>query len=438
MKISIFGLGYVGSVLSACLANQGHKVIGVDTNPLKINSINNGESPIVEPDLKEFIAKAVAAGSLRATHNVYEAITSTDLSFICVGTPSKKNNSLDLQYIEAICKDIGHSLKEKTKHHILVFRSTIFPGTLENVALPLLEKYSDKRDGIDFSIGISPEFLKEGSAIYDYHNPPINVLGTKHQCVRDVISEINNLSTDMPTLFLDIKETEMLKYINNVWHALKVGFANEIGNVCKALGLDSHRIMDVFCKDTKLNISPYYLKPGFAFGGSCLPKDLRAFIYESQNLDLNLPIINSILPSNKLQIESLIERIAEDGNKRVGVLGISFKANTDDLRESPMIELVERLIGKGYELTLFDHNIVESRLYGTNREYLLNHIPHISELMVSSIEELLSRVQTVIIGTNSVEFSHVVEMASPEHKIIDLVRICSPLPEIPNYSGVCW
>ncbi|WP_058533910.1 nucleotide sugar dehydrogenase [Legionella saoudiensis] len=438
MKISIFGLGYVGSVLSACLANQGHKVIGVDTNPLKINSINNGESPIVEPDLKEFIAKAVAAGSLRATHNVYEAITSTDLSFICVGTPSKKNNSLDLQYIEAICKDIGHSLKEKTKHHILVFRSTIFPGTLENVALPLLEKYSDKRDGIDFSIGISPEFLKEGSAIYDYHNPPINVLGTKHQCVRDVISEINNLSTDMPTLFLDIKETEMLKYINNVWHALKVGFANEIGNVCKALGLDSHRIMDVFCKDTKLNISSYYLKPGFAFGGSCLPKDLRAFIYESQNLDLNLPIINSILPSNRLQIESLIERIAEDVNKRIGVLGISFKANTDDLRESPMIELVERLIGKGYELTLFDHNIVESRLYGTNREYLLNHIPHISELMVSSIEELLSRVQTVIIGTNSAEFSHVADMASPEHKIIDLVRICSPLPEIPNYSGICW
>lgn len=438
MRIGVFGLGYVGSVSAACLANQGHHVIGVDSMQSKIDLINNGEAPIVEPNLKELIANARANGTLKATLDIADAMMNTDISLICVGTPSKKTNGLDLQYIEHICKDIGLILKEKEDHHILVFRSTLFPGTMEKVVIPILEKYSDKKSGKDFSIGVNPEFMKEGSAIYDYHNPPINVLGTTHQCVFEVINEINTQSTQMPTLVMDLKEAEMLKYVNNIWHALKVGFANEIGNVCKSLEIDSHHIMDIFCKDTKLNISPYYLKPGFAFGGSCLPKDLRAFLYESKNMNLSLPIISSVLPSNQLQIDRAFDLVVSHRNKRVGILGFGFKANTDDLRESPVVELIERLIGKGYELTLFDKNVLQSRLCGANRDYILNHIPHISQLMVNSVDELLARSQTIIIGNNAEEFVEVLDCIREDQVVIDLVRICNPLIKSKQYEGICW
>jgi GDP-mannose 6-dehydrogenase len=279
MKISIFGLGYVGSVSAACLANKGNYVIGVDSNRIKTDLINAGKSVIVEPELKELTARVVYDGYLRATHDVGDAILNSSISFICVGTPSKKNDSLDLQYVQRICEDIGRILKEKDDNHIIVFRSTMFPGSIRNVVIPTLEKYSDKCEGKDFHVCINPEFMKEGSAIYDYYNPPKNVVGSSSQYVKDILSSLNEFCTNMPTIFLNIEEAEILKYADNIWHALKVGYANEIGNVCKKLGIDSHRVMDVFCKDTKLNLSPYYLKPGFAFGGSCLPKDLRAFLY---------------------------------------------------------------------------------------------------------------------------------------------------------------
>lgn len=438
MNISVFGLGYVGSVSAACLASKGHHVIGVDSNKNKVDMINAGKALIVEPELKELTARVVMNGHLRATQNVSDAILNSNLSFICVGTPSKKNNGLDLQYIKRVCEDIGHILKEKNGHHIIACRSTMFPGSIRKVVIPILEHYSDKREGTDFSVCINPEFMKEGSAIYDYYNPPKNVVGTSDQRIRDVLSQLNEQCTNMPTIFLDIEEAEMLKYANNIWHALKVGYANEIGNVCKLLDIDSHRVMDVFCKDTTLNLSPYYLKPGFAFGGSCLPKDLRAFLFESQSLNLNLPIIGAVLPSNRSQIDMALNLIMEQENKRIGILGFSFKANTDDLRESPIVELIERLIGKGYELTLFDKNIVEANINGANQDYILNHIPHLSQLMVNSIDELLERAQTIVIGNGASEFDRVLDDARDDQIIVDLVRIRKTLPESKQYNGLCW
>lgn len=438
MKISIFGLGYVGSVSAACLASKDNYVIGVDSNQTKVDMINAGKALIIEPGLKELTANVVNNGYLRATVDVNDAILNSNISFICVGTPSKKNDGLDLQYVNRVCIDIGRILKEKNEYHILVFRSTMFPGSIQNVVIPTLEYYSDKTEGKDFSVCINPEFMKEGTAIFDYYNPPKNVVGTTDLRVRDVMSELNQLCTNMPTLFLSIEEAEMLKYADNIWHALKVGFANEIGIVCNSLNIDSHKVMDVFCKDTKLNISPHYLKPGFAFGGSCLPKDLRAFLYESHHLNVNLPIISSVLPSNKSQIDRAINLVIEQKNKRIGVLGFCFKANTDDLRESPIVELIERLIGKGYELTLFDKNVSEAKIHGANRDYILNHIPHLSELMVDSIQEVVDSSDTIIIGNKAPEFESVLDIITPDQIVVDLVRIRKELPKTKQYIGICW
>ena len=438
MNISIFGLGYVGSVSAACLAHQGYNVIGIDSNPMKVDMINAGKAVIVEPELSELTAQVVAKGNLRATHDIFDAVLNSELSFVCVGTPSKKDNGLDLQYIERFCEDIGCVLRDKNDYHILAFRSTMLPGSIRNVVIPIIEKCSGKKEGEAFSVCINPEFMKEGTAIHDFHFPPLSVVGTSDQRVRDALSQINTVCTNMPTIFLDIDEAELLKYINNIWHALKVGFGNEIGNVCKSLNIDSHLVMDVFCQDTKLNISSHYLKPGFAFGGSCLPKDLRAFLHKSQKLNLNLPIIGSVLASNRSHIDTTLNLIIEQGNKRIGVLGFCFKANTDDLRESPIVELIERLIGKGYQLTLFDKNVSESKLHGANRDYLLNHIPHISDLMVDSIEELLARSQTIIIGNNAPEFESVLDNITHDQVIIDLVRIRENVPKSEQYLGICW
>lgn len=438
MRISIFGLGYVGSVSAVCLANKGYKVIGVDSNQVKVDMMNDGKASIIEPELKELTASAIARGDLRATTNANDAIVNTDLSFICVGTPSQKNNSLDLKYIKMVCEDIGRALKEKDTFHIIACRSTMFPGSIRNVVIPTLEKFSGKKEGKDFSTCINPEFMMEATAIYDYYNPPKNVVGTNDQRVRDVLSEINQTCTNMPTIFLEIEEAEIVKYADNIWHALKVGFANEIGNVCKSLTIDSHKVMDVFCQDTKLNLSSYYLKPGFAFGGSCLPKDVRAFLHASENLNVKLPIIGSVLTSNKLQIDNALNMVIEQGNKHIGILGFSFKANTDDLRESPMVELIERLLGKGYELTLYDKNVSEAKLHGANRDYIMNHIPHISQLMVNSIEELLTKSQTIIIGNKAQEFEQVLDTIRDDQIILDLVRIRKTPPQSKQYIGICW
>ncbi|HXF80994.1 MAG TPA: UDP-glucose/GDP-mannose dehydrogenase family protein, partial [Usitatibacter sp.] len=402
MKISVMGLGYVGAVAAGCLAKEGHEVIGVDPQQAKIDLINAGKTPIIEKDIGEIIAQQVAAGRLVATADVRAAVLATDLSLVCVGTPSLGNGHIDLKYIRRVCEQIGEALKEHPGHTV-VMRSTLLPGSMKDVVIPSLEAASGLKAGEDFGLAINPEFLREGTAVYDYFHPPKTVIGEVGLGAGDVLEKLYG-HLPGPMIRTDYETAEMVKYADNTWHALKVGFANEVGNICKAVGVDSHKLMDIFCQDTKLNLSPYYLKPGFAFGGSCLPKDVRALSYKAKLLDVKVPIIDAILPSNDEQIERGIRAVTAKGSKKVGILGFSFKAGTDDLRESPMVELVERLIGKGYDLRVYDSNVRIAAIHGANRDYILNHIPHISRLMVATIDEVLGHAETIVIGNSSPEF----------------------------------
>jgi GDP-mannose 6-dehydrogenase len=346
----------VGAVSAGCLANDGHEVVGVDPVSTKVDLINRGQSPIVEKDVGEIIAATVHAGRLRATSDPIEAVRDTQLSFVCVGTPSQPNGNLDLRYIRRICEQIGEGLKNKEAYHTVVIRSTILPGTMRKIVIPTLEEFSGKKATVDFGVCNNPEFLREGSAVKDFRCPPMTVIGEVDQASGNALASLYK-HIEAPLIRTDLESAEMVKYVNNSWHALKIGFANEIGNVCKSLGIDAHEVMKVFCQDRKLNISPAYLLPGFAFGGSCLPKDLRALSYQAKTHDLSLPILTSILPSNEMQIARGLQFIVERGHTRVGILGFSFKAATDDLRESPLIEVIERLIGKGYDLRIYDKNV---------------------------------------------------------------------------------
>jgi GDP-mannose 6-dehydrogenase len=339
MKISIFGLGYVGAVSAGCLAQDGHTVIGVDPYQPKIDLINAGRTPVIEKDTGEIIAKAVAEGRLRATRDVGEAIRGSEVSLICVGTPSQLNGNLDLKYVRAVCEEMGLALKAKDAFHVVVARSTMLPGSMRTVVIPTLEEYSGKRAGVDFGVCNNPEFLRESTAVYDYYHPPKTIIGETDARAGDLLARLYD-ALDTPLVRTTVETAEMVKYADNVWHALKVGFANEIGNISKALGINGHEVMDIFCKDTKLNLSPYYMKPGFAFGGSCLPKDVRALTYKARSMDLNTPILNAIMPSNQVQIDKGVSMIMAKGNRKIGVLGFSFKAGTDDLRESPLVEVI--------------------------------------------------------------------------------------------------
>jgi GDP-mannose 6-dehydrogenase len=437
MKISIFGLGYVGAVSAGCLAQAGHTVVGVDPAQVKVDLINGGKTPIIEKDIGELIAEAVRAGRLSATTGVDEAIEGSEVSWICVGTPSELNGSLDLRYVRRVCQQIGAALKKKKDFHVVVARSTMLPGSMRNVVISTLEQSSGKKAGVDFGVCINPEFLREGTAVYDFYHPPKTVIGEMDKNSGDLLQSIY-AELSAPLIRTDIETAELVKYTDNVWHALKVGFANEIGNIAKQLGLDGHKVMDIFCQDTKLNLSPYYMKPGFAFGGSCLPKDVRALTYKARSVDLDLPILNAILPSNERQIERGVRMVIEKDNRKVGILGISFKAETDDLRESPLVELVERLLGKGYELRIYDRNVRLASLVGANRDYILNHIPHISKLMVESMDEVLTFGETLVIGNRSEEFRSVPERLRPGQVVVDLVRVSQRRSDIPTYDGICW
>ncbi|MFA6216031.1 MAG: nucleotide sugar dehydrogenase [Candidatus Omnitrophota bacterium] len=437
MKISIFGIGYVGAVSAACLAEDGHTVLGVDPAKGKVDAINQGCSPIIEKDIGELISKNVKAGRLIATTNTEEVIAKTDISFVCVGTPSQLNGNLDLKHIRKVCEEIGKAIKNKSNRHVVVIRSTCLPGTMRNLVIPALEEASGKTVGKDFGVCSNPEFLREGTAVYDYYNPPKIVIGEIDKESGDLIALIYE-KLKAPLIRSQVEVAEMIKYVDNVWHGLKVGFANEIGNICKELDIDSHTVMNIFCQDTKLNISPYYMKPGFAFGGSCLPKDLRALTYKARSLDLNLPILNSILISNELQVDRGLNMVMAKGKKKIGVLGFSFKAGTDDLRESPVVELIERLIGKGYEVKIYDNNVKLSSLIGANRDFILNTIPHISRLMVDSISDIINHAETIIIGNSASEFKNILELVKPEQNIIDLVRICENKGKNREYDGICW
>src|SRR5262245_24786127 len=422
MKLSVFGIGYVGCVSAACFAKAGHQVIGVDVNPTKADILNSGKSPIVEEGIADLIDEVVKAGRLRATTDSAEAIANSDVSLVCVGTPSNPNGSLDLRYVKRVCEEIGAALWTKKERHIVVIRSTMLPGTIETVVIPALESYSRKQAGQDFGVCINPEFLREGSSIRDFYAPPFTLIGADDDqsgsVVRSLYAEI-----DAPVFVTALKTAEMVKYVCNCFHALKVSFANEVGNICKELSIDSHEVMNVFCQDTKLNLSPYYLKPGFAFGGSCLPKDLRAINYKAKELDVEVPVLSSILPSNKQQIDRAIEMVIKTGKKQVGILGFSFKAGTDDLRESPMVALIETLIGKGIQLSIYDRDVALARLVGANKDYIERQIPHISQLMRATIDEVIDSAEVLVIGNRSAEFQRVDTQRRKDQIIIDLVRL---------------
>ena len=438
MNVSVFGLGYVGSVSAASFAADGHTVIGVDVNPDKVASLNEGRSPIVERGLDELIRDGAANGSLRATTSTPDAVQSTDLSLLCVGTPSRRNGSLDLSYLERVCEQIGSALRNKHAYHVVVVRSTVLPGTAHDVVIPALERASGKQYGSGFGVAVNPEFLREGTAIHDFRNPPLTLIG--HNYASDAQpTEALYAKVGAPIVNTSIRTAEMIKYASNTWHALKVTFANEIGNLCKRVGIDSHEVMDIFCRDEKLNLSSYYMKPGFAFGGSCLPKDVRALQYRAKEVDLELPVIQSILGSNRLQIEHALEQVMESGRKRIGLLGFSFKAGTDDLRESPIVILAEALLGKGYELRIYDKNVSIARLVGANKEYINTQIPHLSSLLCETIDEVLDNSDVIVVGNAAPEFSDAMKKTKPEQVIVDLVRVKADRAEIPGqYQGICW
>jgi GDP-mannose 6-dehydrogenase len=437
MRVSVFGLGYVGAVSCACMADSGHEVIGVDKHAAKVDLINRGASPIVEAGLPEIISNVSAAGRLRATMATTEAVQQSQISLICVGTPSAANGSLKLDFVRKVCEEIGTAIRELNRYHVVVVRSTILPGTMRSVVIPTLEQASDKRADVDFGVCFNPEFLREGTAVNDYYHPPKTVVGESDPRAGELLLQLYE-KLSAPVFRTSLETAEMVKYVDNTWHALKVGFANEIGSICKALAVDSFEVMDIFCRDTKLNISPYYLRPGNAFGGSCLPKDVRALNYRARTLDVETPILASILPSNEAHVRRGMELVTREGRKRVGVLGFSFKAGTDDLRESPVVEMIERLIGKGFDLRVYDANVNLARLTGANRDYLLDHIPHIAQLMRESLAEVLEHAEIVLIGNAAPEFAAVPGMLRKEQRLVDLVRIRSSLEQTDRYSGICW
>jgi GDP-mannose 6-dehydrogenase len=436
VKISVFGLGYVGTVSAACLASEGHEVIGVDPQPLKVALINSGKSPIIERDIGPIIERQVACGRLTATSDAALAVRQADLYLVCVGTPSRANGDIELQYVRHVCEQIGSALRTHQEAPVIVIRSTLLPGTMRGVVIPTLEAQSGKRAGVEFGVCINPEFLREGTAVHDYHHPPKTVIGELNRASGDLLASLYS-RTAGPIIRTDIETAEMVKYADNAWHALKVGFANEIGNFCKSMNIDAHRAMDIFCQDTKLNLSSYYLKPGFAFGGSCLPKDLRALIYKGRTLDLELPLLSSVLRSNQLQLEKGIRMVLDKGHRRVGVLGISFKAGTDDLRESPVVDLIEHLLGKGCELKVYDRNVHLAALIGANRDFIINRIPHIAALLVPDMTQVVQFADTLVIGNGDPEFQEALANVRPDQAVVDLVRIggaCSG----EKYDGICW
>ena len=438
MKVSVFGLGYVGCVSAGSFAGDGHHVVGVDVNPDKVATINAGCSPIVEPGLEELLGRCASEGRLRATTDTADAINNSDVSLLCVGTPSRKNGSLDLSYLEKVCEEVGHALRAKDGYHVVVVRSTVLPGTTHEVVIPALERTSGKTYGDGFGVSVNTEFLREGTALKDFRKPPLTLVGHNHAADASGTIALYQ-SIDAPLISTSIRVAEMMKYTSNTWHALKVVFANEIGNLCKKLDVDSHEVMDIFCRDEKLNLSPYYLKPGFAFGGSCLPKDVRALQYRAKEVDVELPLISQILPSNKAQIQQALDQVLETGKKKVGLLGFSFKAGTDDLRESPIVILAEALLGKGVSLKIYDKNVSMAKLVGANKDYIVKQIPHLSSLLCNTIDEVIEGSDVIVVGNQAPEFAQAVMACRADQIVIDLVRlpIYGSLMKA-DYRGICW
>jgi len=438
MKISLFGLGYVGCVTAACLAKAGHEVWGVDVNPDKVEMINAGKSPIIEKGLGEMILENKGRGGLQATSNPLEAVLNTEVSLVCVGTPSNGNGSLDLKTVKAVATQIGEALRGKSSYHCVVFRSTVLPGTVRNVLIPILSQVSQRKVHRDFDVCFNPEFLREGSAIFDFYHAPFTVIGCATSRGSDVVAGLyEGVVASVEKTSYEV--AEMLKYTCNSFHALKVTFANEIGSLCKSLGIDSHEVMKLFSRDKKLNISTAYLKPGFAFGGSCLSKDLRALLYKAKELDVASPVLTSVLESNHLHIQRVIDRILGTKQKRVGILGLSFKAGTDDLRDSPTVVLVETLIGKGCQIKIYDSEVSLAKIFGANRAFIEQEIPHISTLLCPTVDEVLRESDVIVVSKPQKQFKEALEPYMGKKSIFDLVRIISNRSGVPdNYDGICW
>jgi GDP-mannose 6-dehydrogenase len=438
MRITVFGLGYVGAVSAGCLARRGHQVIGVDVNPLKVASINDGQAPVLEPGLPEAIAEATASGRLRATHDAAEAVRSTDISLLCVGTPSGAQGSIDLAALERVCRDIGPGLASSERRHTVVVRSTVLPGTTEDVVIPALERASGLKAGRDFGVAMNPEYLREGSGVADFDSPEKTVIGQLDEASGEAVARIYGDYADR-IFRVPIRVAEAAKYVDNAFHALKVGFANEVGALSLEFGIDSHELMEIFKSDRKLNISEAYLTPGFCFGGSCLPKDLRALVHRAKGAHVEVPILESVLRSNDAHFRRTYDLLTANGRRRIGLFGLAFKPGTDELRESPFVELAERLIGKGYDLRIYDPSIHLPSLTGTNREYIEEHLPHLKQLLAETAGEVVEHAETCIVASRHAEVGRALEGADGR-MIIDLVRLpdTAELARKAEYHGVAW
>jgi GDP-mannose 6-dehydrogenase len=437
--ISVFGLGYVGTVTAACFSHKGHNVIGVDLSPAKVEAMRVGHSPIVEPNVENLISQGHTAGRMHATADSEYATLNSNISFLCVGTPSLRNGKLDLGHIAPVCREIGQALKKKNGFHLVVLRSTVLPGTAETIVIPALEQSSGKKFGPDFGVCVNPEFMREGTAVTDFLEPALTVIGAADSNHSGLLREVYKW---VPGRIFEtsFRSAEMVKYVCNAWHAVKVSFANEVGTLAKELGVDAESVSDMFVADTKLNISPTYLKPGFAFGGSCLPKDVRALNYRAKELDLNLPLFQSILSSNNEHLDRAVEMVLETGKKNISILGLSFKAATDDLRESPQVQMVKRLLGEGRQIRIWDDNVSLGRLIGSNRQYIEEVIPHVGSLLSSSLSEVVKDAEVVVIATGGLDRDELHKCLRPDHLVIDLVNLeRGKRPTTSgDYQGICW
>lgn len=436
-SISLFGLGYVGSVSAACFAHMGHKVTGVDVSRTKVEMLDSGRSPIIEARMEELVSSANKSCRLHATTDSVAAVLASDLSFVCVGTPSLRSGKLDLSHVEKVSREIGTALKQKKSFHTVVLRSTVLPGTTETLMIPAIEEASGKKCGVDFSVCYNPEFMREGSAVADFLQPPYTIFGSRNP---EHLAPLRELYKDVPgTVFeTTIRVAEMVKYVSNLYHAVKVGFANEVGTLCKHLDVESDQVTKIFMSDTKLNISSAYLAPGFAFGGSCLPKDLRAITHRAKELDLDLPMLESLMPSNAQHIDRGVEAVLRTGKRKIAMLGLSFKAGTDDLRESPQVQLIKRLLGEGCQIKIWDRDVSLARLAGANRQYIEEVIPHIGSLLSADMPEVVRGAEVVIVGTK-VEKQELAALLQPAQAVIDLVNLDpARRPHAGSYEGICW
>ena len=438
LSISVFGMGYVGSVSAACFAHVGHKVTGVDVSPAKVEMMAAGRSPIIEARMSELVEEGHRSGMLHATTDAAEAVRNSEISFVCVGTPSLRSGKLDLGYVERVVHEIGIALQKKNSYHVIVLRSTVLPGTTESLVIPTLEKASGRRAGIDFAVCYNPEFMREGTAVADFLQPPYTVLGAqepKHLILaRQLYSTISS-----PVFETSIAVAEMVKYVCNAFHAVKIGFANEVGSLCKSLGVDAEAVTKIYTADTKLNISPAYLSPGFAFGGSCLPKDLRALGHRAKELDLALPLLESVLPSNAQHIDRAVEAVLRTNKRKIAFLGLSFKPGTDDLRESPQVQMIKRLLGEGCQVRVWDRDVSLGRLAGSNRQYIEEVIPHIGSLLSADVEDVVRSGEVVVIATK-VDKDQLSRCLGRDQIVIDLINLASASrpASAASYQGICW